>query len=96
MEKEIKDLYIKDQVNKINLMIYGPPILEDSSFLVKAVEDYRKDELRKEYSYGDYQDKGLPKNEEMNNSPQPYIRKEPLKIVDINEYLRNLRKGVDK
>jgi len=38
----------------------------------------------------------LPKNKELNISPQPYIRKEPLKIVDINEYLRNLRKGVDK
>ena len=32
----------------------------------------------------------------MNNSPQPYTRKETLKIVDINEYLRNLRKGVDR
>jgi DNA replication priming helicase len=30
----------------------------------------------------------------MNNSPQPYTRKETLKIVDINEYLNNLRKGV--
>ena len=96
MEKEIKDLYTQDQVNKINLAIEGPPILEDSPFLVKAVEDYRKEEFRKEYGYGNYQDKGLPKNKEMNNSLQPYIRKETLKIVDINEYLRNLRKGVDK
>ena len=79
---------------RLRLAIEGPPILEDSSFLVKAVEDYRKDELRKEYSYGDYQDKGLPKNEEMNNSPQPYIRKETPIIADINEYLNNLRKGV--
>ena len=60
------------------------------------MEDYRKDELRKEYGYGNYQDKGLSKNKEKNIIPQPYIRKETLKIVDINEYLRNLRKGVDK
>ena len=38
----------------------------------------------------------MPKNKEINISPQPYIRKEPLKIVDINEYLGNLRKGVDR
>ena len=60
------------------------------------MEDYRKDEFRKEYGYGNYQNKNLPKNKEINISPQSYIRKEPLKIVDINEYLRNLRKGVDK
>ena len=60
------------------------------------MEDYRKDELRKEYGYGNYQDKGLSKNKEKNIIPQPYIRKEPLKIVDINEYLRSLREGVDK
>ena len=39
------------------------------------MEDYKKDELRKEYGYGNYQDKGLPKNKEMNLSPQPYKRK---------------------
>ena len=39
------------------------------------MEDYRKEELRKEYGYGNYQDKGLPKNKEMNLSPQPYKRK---------------------
>ena len=60
------------------------------------MEDYRKEELRKEYGYGNYQDKNLSKNKEINISPQSYIRKETLKIVDINEYLRNLRKGVDK
>ena len=60
------------------------------------MEDYRKEEFRKEYGYGNYQDKGLSKNKEKNIIPQPYIRKETLKIVDINEYLRNLRKGVDK
>ena len=32
----------------------------------------------------------------MNNSPQPYIRKETPKIIEMNEYLRNLRKGVDR
>ena len=94
LEKEIKDLYIKDQVNKINLMIYGPPILNDSPFLLDEVNEYNKGEFEKKYGYGNYQDKGLPKNKELNISPQPYIRKEPLKIVDINEYLKNLREGV--
>ena len=94
MEKEIKDLYIQDQVNKINLAIYGAPILNDSSFLLDEVNEYNREEFVKKYGYRNYQDKGLSKNKEKNIIPQPYIRKEPLKIVDINEYLRNLRKGV--
>ena len=60
------------------------------------MEDYRKDELRKEYSYGNYQDKGLPRNKEMNISPQPYIRKDSTTVLDINEYLRSLREGVGR
>ena len=96
LEKEIKDLYIKDQVNKINLMIYGPPILNNSPFLLDEVNEYNKGEFQKKYGYGNYQDKGLPKNKEMNNNPQPYIRKNSTTVLDINEYLRNLRKGVDK
>jgi len=38
----------------------------------------------------------LPKNKEMNNNPQPYIRKNSTTVLDINEYLRSLREGVDK
>ena len=60
------------------------------------MEDYRKEELKKEYGYGNYQDKGLPENKEMNISPQSYVKKKNPTIIDINEYLRNLRKGVDK
>ena len=96
LEKEIKDLYIKDQVNKINLMIYGPPILNNSPFLLDEVNEYNKGEFEKKYGYGNYQDKGLPKNKEMNNNPQPYIRKNSTTVLDINEYLRSLREGVDK
>ena len=96
LEKEIKDLYIKDQVNKINLMIYGPQILNDSPFLLDEVNEYNKGEFVKKYGYGNYQDKGLPKNKEMNNNPQPYIRKNNTTVLDINEYLRSLREGVDK
>ena len=58
------------------------------------VKGLKEDELRKEYGYGNYQDKNLSKNKEINISPQSYIRKETLKIVDINEYPNNLRKGV--
>ena len=58
------------------------------------VKGLKEDELRKEYGYGNYQDKNLPKNKEMNNSPQPYKRKENPTTADINEYLRNLREGV--
>ncbi|WP_339055279.1 hypothetical protein [Fusobacterium animalis] len=94
LENKIELLYKEDQQNKINLAMYGPPIFTDSPFLLKAVEDYRKEELKKEYGYGNYQDKGLPKNKEMNLSPQPYKRKETPTTADINEYLNNLRKGV--
>ena len=93
-KNEIELLYKEDQQSKINLAMYGPPIFTDSPFLLKAVEDYRKEELKKEYGYGNYQDKGLPKNKEMNTSPQPYTRKEKPAMTDINEYLNNLRKGV--
>ena len=79
---------------RLRLAIEGPPILIDSPYLTKAVEDYRKDEFRKEYGYGNYQDKGLPKNEKMNNSPQLYTRKETPTTVEIEEYLKELREGV--
>ena len=49
--------------------------------------------FRKEYGYGNYQDKRLPKNKEINMSPQSYVKRKNSTIVDINEYLRNLRKG---
>ena len=58
------------------------------------MEDYKKDELRKEYGYGNYQDKGLPRNKEMNISPQPYIKKEAQPTLGIEKYLKELREGV--
>ncbi|MHB9316736.1 hypothetical protein ACW0TA_07875 [Fusobacterium polymorphum] len=93
-KNEIISLYTKDQQNKVNLAMYGPPIFPNSPFLVKAVENYRKDELRKEYSYGNYQDKGLSKNKQINMSLQPYIRKETPTTLGIEEYLKGLREGV--
>ena len=79
---------------RLRLAIEGPPILENSPFLIKAVEDYRKDELRKEYSYGNYQDKGLPRNKVMNISPQPNFGKKAPPKLGIEEYLKGLREGV--
>ena len=96
LEKEIKDLYIQDQVSKINLAMYGPPIFSNSEFLLDAVGKYNGEELKNKYNYGNYQDKGLPKSKEMNISPQPYVKKKNSTIVDINEYLRSLRDGVDR
>ena len=58
------------------------------------MEDYRKDEFRKEYGYGNYQDKNLPKNKEISINPQPYTRKEAPPILGIEEYLKELREGV--
>ena len=94
IEERMKAINKEVHDYRLRLAIEGPPILIDSPYLTKAVEDYRKDELRKEYGYGNYQGKGLPKNGKMNNSPQPYTRKETPTIADINEYLNNLRKGV--
>ena len=94
LEKEIKYLYTQDQLNKINLAIYGPPIYSNSEFLLDAVNEYNKEEYRKQYSYGNYQDKNLPKNKEINISPQPYRRKEAPPTLGIEEYLKGLRKGV--
>ena len=81
---------------RLRIAIEGPPILIDSPNLIKVVENYRKEKFRKKYGYGNYQDKGLPKNKEMNKSQKPYIRKDSTTVLDINEYLRNLRKGVER
>ena len=48
----------------------------------------------KKNDYGNYQDKGLPKNKELNISPQPNFRKEAPPILGIEEYLKGLREGV--
>ena len=85
--KEVHDYRLK-------LAIEGPPILIDSPYLTKAVEDYRKEELRKEYGYGNYQDKGLPKNEGMNINPELNVKKEAPPTLGIEEYLKGLREGV--
>ena len=58
------------------------------------VKRLKEDELRKEYSYGNYQDKNLSKNKEMNISPQPNFRKEAPPTLGIEEYLKGLREGV--
>ena len=58
------------------------------------VKGLKEDELRKKYSYGNYQDKNLPKNKEININPQPYTRKEAQPTLGIEEYLKGLRKGV--
>ena len=81
---------------KLKLAIEGPPILNDSPFLLDEVNEYNKGEFGKKYGYGNYQDKGLPKNKKINMSPQSYVKRKNSTIVDINEYLRNLRKGVDR
>ena len=94
MEKEIKDLYIKDQVNKINLAMYGPPILNDSPFLLDEVNEYNKEEFEKKYGYGNYQDKNLSKNKEMNISPELNVKKEAPPTLGVEEYLKGLREGV--
>ena len=79
---------------RLRLAIEGPPILINSPYLIKAVEDYRKEEFRKEYGYGNYQDKGLPKSEGMNISPELNVKKEVPPTLGIEEYLKGLRKGV--
>ena len=79
---------------RLRLAIEGPPILINSPYLIKAVEDYRKEEFRKEYGYGNYQDRNLPKNKEINISPQPNFRKEAQPTLGIEEYLKELREGV--
>ena len=94
IEERMKAINKEVHDYRLRLAIEGPPILIDSPYLTKAVEDYRKDEFRKEYGYGNYQDKGLPKNEKMNNSPQPYTRKETPPTLGIEEYLKGLREGV--
>ena len=93
-KNEIISLYTKDQQNKVNLAMYGPPIFPNSPFLVKAVENYRKDELRKEYSYRNYQDKNLPKNKKMDINPELNVKKEAPPTLGIEKYLKGLREGV--
>ena len=58
------------------------------------VKGLKEDELRKEYGYGNYQDKNLPKNKEINISPQPNFGKKASPTLGIKEYLKGLREGV--
>ena len=58
------------------------------------VKRLKEDEFRKEYGYGNYQDKNLLKNKEINITPQPYTRKEAQPTLGIEEYLKGLREGV--
>ena len=94
IEERMKAINKEVHDYRLRLAIEGPPILEDSPFLVKVVEDYRKEEFRKEYGYGNYQDKNLPKNKEINISSELNIKKEAPPTLGIEEYLKGLRKGV--
>ena len=58
------------------------------------VKGLKEDELRKKYSYGNYQYKNLSKNKEMNISPELNVKKEAQPTLGIEEYLKGLRKGV--
>ena len=58
------------------------------------VKGLKEDELRKEYGYGNYQDKNLPKNKEMNINSELNVKKEAQPTLGIEEYLKGLRKGV--
>ena len=58
------------------------------------MNEYNKGEFRKKYGYGNYQDKGLPRNKVMNMSPQPNFGKKAPPKLGIGEYLKGLREGV--
>jgi len=58
------------------------------------VKRLKEEELRKEYGYGNYQDKNLPKNKEININPELNVRKKASPKLGIGEYLKGLRKGV--
>ena len=90
MDKIYKDIHDY----RLRLAIEGPPILENSPYLTKVVEDYRKEEFRKEYGYGNYQDKNLPKNKKMDINPELNVKKEAQPTLGIEEYLKGLREGV--
>ena len=94
IEERMKAINKEVHDYRLRLAIEGPPILEDSPYLTKTVENYRKEEFRKEYDYGNYEDKGLPKNKEMNMSSELNVKKEAPPILGIEEYLKGLREGV--
>ena len=94
IERKMDKIYKDIHDYRLRLAIEGPPILEDSPYLTKTVENYRKEEFRKEYDYGNYEDKGLPKNKEMNMSSELNVKKEAPPILGIEEYLKGLREGV--
>ena len=58
------------------------------------VKRLKEEELRKEYGYGNYQDKNLPKNKKMDINPELNVKKEAQPTLGIEEYLKGLRKGV--
>ena len=94
IEERMKAINKEVHDYRLRLAIEGPPILENSPYLTKVVEDYRKEEFRKEYGYGNYQDKNLPKNKKMDINPELNVKKEAQPTLGIEEYLKGLREGV--
>ena len=94
IEERMKTINKEVHDYRLRLAIEGPPILENSPYLTKVVEDYRKEEFRKEYGYGNYQDKNLPKNKKMDINPELNVKKEAQPTLGIEEYLKGLREGV--
>ena len=91
---EVIELYKKDQALKLDLAMNGPAILDNSPFLLKARDEYNREELIREYNAGRYHDKGLPGI--MNVGMSVEEKRKELKVSDITSYLRKLRQGVER
>ena len=74
----------------------GPAILDNSPFLLKARDEYNREELIREYKAGRYQDKGLPGIMNVGMHGEENRARKDLKASDITSYLRKLRQGVER
>ena len=93
---EVIELYKKDQALKLDLAMNGPAILDNSPFLLKARDEYNREELIREYKAGRYQDKGLPGIMNVGMPGEENRARKDLKASDITSYLRKLRQGVER
>ena len=89
-------MYKKDQALKLDLAMHGPAILDNSPFLLKARDEYNREELIREYNAGRYHDKGLPGITNIGMSGEESRARKDLKVSDITSYLRKLRQGVER
>ena len=98
LEIAIVDRYMKSQQSLIDLFANGPAIENESSGLMKGLEDYNKFQNNLNYINGNYVNNNIqPKynSDYIARYIVPYIQNNKISGLDISTYIDILRERVD-